>query len=47
VVEINMKQQSFLEILKKAYEKGLTENQITVEKMIAELEEDLKKVLTR
>jgi hypothetical protein len=37
----------FAEILKKAYEKGMNEAEITVEKLIEELKADLKHLLVR
>lgn len=40
------KQVDFSVIVKKAYERGLTENEMTLEKIIAELKTDLKSIIS-
>ncbi|WP_180955025.1 hypothetical protein [Bacillus sp. V3-13] len=40
-------QDSFSEIIRKAYEKGVTEEDITVEQILQELELDLKLIFSR
>lgn len=39
------KQVDFSAIVKKAYERGLTENEMTLEKILAELKSDLKSII--
>ncbi|MDQ0200755.1 hypothetical protein [Neobacillus ginsengisoli] len=41
----NSNKGDFSEIIKKAYEKGLKENEITVDKLIKELKADLKHMI--
>ncbi|WHY00432.1 hypothetical protein [Neobacillus sp. DY30] len=40
------KQVDFSMIVKKAYERGLTENEMTLEKILAELKSDLKNIIS-
>lgn len=41
----NSKQADFTMIVKKAYEKGVNENEMTLEKIIEELKADLKNMM--
>jgi hypothetical protein len=41
----NAKQVDFTRIVKKAYEKGINENEITLEKIMEELKADLKNMM--
>ncbi|WP_180960438.1 hypothetical protein [Neobacillus cucumis] len=43
--EINQKVVDFSEIVKKAYEKGVNENEITLEKLIEDIEADLRQLV--
>ena len=40
-------QEHFFDLIKKTYEKGMNEKEITVEKVMADLKEDLKKSLLK
>ena len=42
-----IQQAEFFHLLKKTYEKGISDQEITVEKLIEELKTDIQKVIAR
>lgn len=44
---LNEKQDEFLDLLKRTYEKGMNEKEMTVEQLLEDIKIDIQKVLTR
>ena len=43
----SVKQDQFYDLLKRNYEKGITDTELTVERLLEDLKTDIKKVFTR
>jgi len=45
--EMNEKQDEFFDLLKRTYEKGMTEKEITVERLLEDLKVDIRRVIAK
>jgi hypothetical protein len=47
VSDMNVKQDEFFDLLKRTYEKGITEKELTVERLLEDLKMDIRKVIAK
>jgi tRNA A-37 threonylcarbamoyl transferase component Bud32 len=45
--ELHEKQDEFFDLLKRTYEKGMTEKEITVERLLEDLKVDIRRVIAK
>ena len=45
--ELNEKQDEFFDLLRRTYEKGITDKEITVERLLEDLKVDIRRVIAK
>ncbi|MGM0901313.1 MAG: hypothetical protein ACQEXB_09485 [Bacillota bacterium] len=45
--DMSEKQDEFFDLLKRTYEKGMTEKEMTVERLLEDLKVDIRRVITK
>lgn len=45
--DMNEKQDEFFDLLKRTYEKGMTEKEMTVERLLEDLKVDIRRVIAK